>query len=230
MALPRNRHRGYVYILTNECIPNMIKVGRTKRDTVTRAREISTTGVPMPFEVAFEILSENYRRLEEEAHRSLAPYRVRTNREFFRCTLTDGASLLKDLNSAIASLHPYAESIYHRLKYKYPDSLKRTIIDVRIVQTSERVWLEIIDEQKYGELVNQTAYRHDLRFIVDTVDGRDEYTMFDPDLPVFENARKFVEKLDDYNLLATFDLFNKKTLQKINVQSNNHPNLFSVEQ
>ena len=46
---------GYVYMLTNASMPGMFKVGRTVRDSRGRARELYTTGVPTPFEVAFEV-------------------------------------------------------------------------------------------------------------------------------------------------------------------------------
>ena len=44
---------GYLYILTNASMPELLKVGRTARDPHERARELSTTGVPTPFEVAW---------------------------------------------------------------------------------------------------------------------------------------------------------------------------------
>ena len=41
---------GYVYILENASMPGLIKIGKTSRDSVERARELSSaTGVPTGF-------------------------------------------------------------------------------------------------------------------------------------------------------------------------------------
>jgi hypothetical protein len=49
---------GYVYILVNHSMVGLLKIGRTVRDSRARARELSTTGVPTPFQVAFEVFSD----------------------------------------------------------------------------------------------------------------------------------------------------------------------------
>ena len=45
---------GIVYVLTNEAMPGIVKIGRTSGDTVERrVAELSrATGVPLPFRVA----------------------------------------------------------------------------------------------------------------------------------------------------------------------------------
>ena len=91
---------GYVYILENDSMPGLIKIGRTSRDSVERARELSsTTGVPTPFKVAFELPSAEYEQLEGKIHNRLAGYRVTSNREFFKYPVNKAISLLKKLNT-----------------------------------------------------------------------------------------------------------------------------------
>ena len=78
---------GCVYVLTNDGMEGMVKIGFTTRSAEVRARELSTTGVPMPFAVAFE--SERtrfFREIERAVHARLKDKRVRQGREFFRCT------------------------------------------------------------------------------------------------------------------------------------------------
>ena len=71
--MPEEIAIGYVYILENDAMPGLIKIGKTSRDSVERARELSaTTGVPTPFKVAFELSSEEYEKLEREMHNRLA--------------------------------------------------------------------------------------------------------------------------------------------------------------
>ncbi|PIY04238.1 MAG: hypothetical protein COZ20_06175 [Gallionellales bacterium CG_4_10_14_3_um_filter_54_96] len=46
---------GYVYVLLNQSLPGCVKIGKTTRDTATRAAELSSaTGVPTPFMVAYD--------------------------------------------------------------------------------------------------------------------------------------------------------------------------------
>ena len=52
---------GYVYILVNDSMPGLIKIGKTARNSLARAKDLSSsTGVPTPFKVAFELSSEEH--------------------------------------------------------------------------------------------------------------------------------------------------------------------------
>ena len=75
---------GCVYILKNPAMPDLIKIGHTKRTARERANELYTTGVPEPFEVAYEFPCEDHERLEREIHKKLADHRNNPEREFFR--------------------------------------------------------------------------------------------------------------------------------------------------
>ena len=91
---------GYVYILVNDSMPGLIKIGKTARNSCARARELSTsTGVPTPFKVAFELSSKNYEKLEREMHSKLFAHRIAQNREFFRYPVDEAMRLLKELHS-----------------------------------------------------------------------------------------------------------------------------------
>ena len=39
-----------VYILTNEAMPGLIKIGRTNGEVSERVRQLDTTPIPLPFE------------------------------------------------------------------------------------------------------------------------------------------------------------------------------------
>jgi len=85
---------GYVYILVNPSMPGLIKVGRTLRDSRMRARELSSTGVPTRFQVAFELFAEHHETLEAMVHLELTDFRVNAAREFFRYPLDKAIALL----------------------------------------------------------------------------------------------------------------------------------------
>lgn len=74
---------GWVYILTNDAFPHLLKVGKTATSPAQRASELNATGVPDDFVVLFAALSPDIDRHESDAHRLLAQYRYRDNREFF---------------------------------------------------------------------------------------------------------------------------------------------------
>ncbi len=112
---------GYVYVLVNPCMPGLIKIGRTLRDSRTRARELSSTGVPMPFQVAFELFSEDHQKLEVMMHQALADFRVDAAREFFRYPLDKTIKLLLELSEPTPNPSTFyvAEDITQRLREKY---------------------------------------------------------------------------------------------------------------
>lgn len=209
---------GYVYILVNASMPGVVKIGRTLRDARTRARALSTSGVPTPFQVAFELFSEDHQRLEERIHAELADFRVSPNREFFRYPLDRAISLLQELN--VSPTEPearfVAEDITNALRDKYPGHLRSDIVSVRIVQVPERVWLEITAETEMaGYLKDQTIHRSDLAFILD-----DDEVMFRPEDDVQSNARKFIDEFDPFSIIMTTDLFNKQVEEEINQRCN----------
>ncbi len=79
--------KGFVYILRNEAMPGLLKIGYSVKVPTERVEELFTTGVPEPFELAYYCLVENADKLEPEIHHHLSAYRHRGNREFFRIEL-----------------------------------------------------------------------------------------------------------------------------------------------
>lgn len=77
---------GWVYVITNESMPGLVKVGVTKNRPEQRALELDETGSPTPYKVETAFLfSEAAERVEKKAHALLADVRVRGNREWFKC-------------------------------------------------------------------------------------------------------------------------------------------------
>lgn len=206
---------GYVYILINHSMPGLIKIGKTLRDTRARARELSTTGVPIPFQIAFEIFSEEHDRLEALAQNELADFRVSQNREFFRYPLNKAIKLLQELNTPAQHSESVfsAEDITDRLRRKYGSYLKPDIVSVRLVQPGDRVWLEITQEEEIaGYLKDQVITRTDLGFISD---GPEVGPFFQPKDNVSINADRFVEEFDPYSIINTTDLFHDEACRHI---------------
>lgn len=76
---------GIVYVLTNEAMPGIVKIGRTSGDTVERrVAELSrATGVPLPFRVAVARRVHDAVKVEKALHIAFGRERVNPAREFF---------------------------------------------------------------------------------------------------------------------------------------------------
>lgn len=73
-----------VYILQNDAMPGLIKIGRTSSELESRIRQLDTTGVPLPFRCFYAAEVNNGALVEERLHEAFGDMRVRERREFFR--------------------------------------------------------------------------------------------------------------------------------------------------
>tara|TARA_R110000824_G_C14953044_1_gene651143 strand:+ start:129 stop:665 length:537 start_codon:yes stop_codon:yes gene_type:complete len=89
-------NRGRVYILTNQSMPGLVKIGKTTRSVEQRAAELHQTGVPTPFKVGFDIFTPDCAELELRAHEKFAGVRVSDSREFFAVSVFDVQNYLID--------------------------------------------------------------------------------------------------------------------------------------
>ncbi|GHJ09851.1 hypothetical protein TPA0907_42180 [Micromonospora humidisoli] len=75
---------GFVYVQRNPAMPDMLKIGFTRRLPEDRAEELFSTPVPFPFEVTYRALTMHAHEVEPAVHRLLDAQRVTPDREFFR--------------------------------------------------------------------------------------------------------------------------------------------------
>jgi hypothetical protein len=88
---------GYVYVLSNPAMPGLVKIGCTDRSPRDRVAELSaSTGVPEPFVLEVAAFFVDHADVEQELHRSLAEYRLRDSREFFRLPTDEARRQLVD--------------------------------------------------------------------------------------------------------------------------------------
>jgi hypothetical protein len=73
-----------VYILTNEAMPGLIKIGLTNSSAEQRILTLDNTSVPLPFECYYAARVSDSAKIERALHVGLGDHRVRNNREFFR--------------------------------------------------------------------------------------------------------------------------------------------------
>jgi Lon protease-like protein len=75
--------KGFVYIMANQAMPGIVKIGRTVRDPEVRANDLYVTGVPVPFRVVHSVLAPDCVALERVMHGRFDYCRVSDAREFF---------------------------------------------------------------------------------------------------------------------------------------------------
>ena len=81
--------KGYIYILENDEMPGLYKVGWTERSADERAKELSGTGLPTPYKVAYSNSTNLTAEIEKTIHKNLDYCRLRSNREFFKADFSE---------------------------------------------------------------------------------------------------------------------------------------------
>ena len=87
----------WVYLMRNQSMPNMVKIGHTTVQPEERAKQLSVgTVVPTGFYVVRAFPTQWPVEAEKEAHRQLSYCRVNPNREFFNATVPDHMHFASD--------------------------------------------------------------------------------------------------------------------------------------
>lgn len=92
---------GYVYILSNPAMPNMLKIGYTAIHPSKRIKQLDTTGVPEKFSLEFALRSDFARRIEAQAHRLLDDKKVRKNREFVKMSVSEAKDVINRAHNEV---------------------------------------------------------------------------------------------------------------------------------
>ena len=83
-----------IYILTNQSMPDTIKIGITD-NLERRIKELDNTSSPLPFECYYAVEVEDASKIEKKIHEGLDDARIRDNREFFNTTPEQAKSILE---------------------------------------------------------------------------------------------------------------------------------------
>lgn len=74
-----------VYVLTNEAMPGIVKIGMTTDSVEGRISSLNShSGVPLPFECYFAAEVDSCTRVEKVLHQLFSEHRINPKREFFR--------------------------------------------------------------------------------------------------------------------------------------------------
>ena len=84
-----------VYILTNQAMPGVIKIGITSGTVEDRMRSLYSTGVPLPFECEYAAKVKDVDKTEKAFHTAFEPSRVNPRREFFHINPEQAIAVLE---------------------------------------------------------------------------------------------------------------------------------------
>lgn len=197
MADPKAPDYGIVYLLVNECMPGLVKIGKTSRkDMGARLRELYTTGVPLPFECRYacRVKLSHMDEVERALHDAFAPDRVNSSREFFRIDPEQVLPLLK-LLTHITEGDATAEVSSELESEMQPE-------DVAALDKS-RSRRPNIDYLLMGlQPGDELVYKNDPSIRVSVVDAR--HVLFDGEVQSLTSAtRKILNKSKTYQLQPT---------------------------
>lgn len=85
---------GYLYVLSNNSMPNIFKIGKTRQKAASRAHELSKhTAIPTPFKLEYERFFQHAEHAEMLIHALLADHRIDVMREFFAVRIDHAIAL-----------------------------------------------------------------------------------------------------------------------------------------
>ncbi len=91
--------KGYIYIMTNACLKDMVKIGYAT-DVETRRKQLSTTALPYEYEI-YATYETSGKLEDKKLHKLIdnlnSDLRVTKNREFFVMTAEDAYELLESI-------------------------------------------------------------------------------------------------------------------------------------
>ena len=115
-----------VYVLTNEAMPGLIKIGLTSDTVEARLTNLSShTGVPLPFECYFAAEVKDGGRIEKTLHQLFAEFRINPKREFFRLdpekiVLAISIGEFKEVTSGVAQVELEEQEALDKVKARRP--------------------------------------------------------------------------------------------------------------
>lgn len=211
---------GFVYVLVNPAMPELVKIGLTINTSEERAKELRTTGVPSKFVVVYDELVSDCGLVESKMHERFSNFREAGDREFFRMPVKIAVRGLRE--EAGPYLVPESAlqircEILTKLHHKFPKCLARNLTSVAVIQVTDS---DSVSRLKYptdpdGEpeptrlIILESRSRpapgqHEI--IVEQVDLSFIYGIendFPVDGDIKESAAAFVKKLNLATLLVT---------------------------
>lgn len=120
--------RGWVYIIKNDAMPGLVKIGYSTKDPHLRAREFDGTASPHPYRVVYDALLFEPREVEQRVHALLKD--KREGKEWFRCSIEDAVNAIRTVNSDQQPIETMSQQIVSDLStVRFVDCQDGTTLD-----------------------------------------------------------------------------------------------------
>lgn len=130
-----------IYVLTNEAMPGLVKIGLTTDSVESRIANLSaSTGVPLPFECHFaaEIPEGvNLEKIEKTLHQLFAEHRINPRREFFKVepekvVLALSIGSFKEVTPGRADIDPVEVKAMEKVKEQRRARINLAALGIRV--------------------------------------------------------------------------------------------------
>ncbi len=191
-----------IYVLTNEAMPGLVKIGLTSDSVESRIANLSaSTGVPLPFECHFaaEIPEGvNLEKIEKTLHQLFAEHRINPRREFFKVepekvVLALSIGSFKEVTPGRADIDPVEVKAMEKVKEQRRARINLAALGIQVgdelvLSRDENIKAVVLDGNKIsyqGEILSLSAAAlkalQEMGYRSTSVSGSD-YWMFEGEL------------------------------------------------
>jgi hypothetical protein len=202
-----------IYVLTNEAMPDLCKIGLTNESVDIRLTQLSShAGVPLPFDCYFAAEVEDAARLEKTLHQLFGDQRINPRREFFRVdpekiVLAISIGKFKEITPGEAEVDSQEKEALAKAKSRRPrirlDAIGIKSGDLLNFSRDESVVATVVDDGKVqldGETLSLSAAALKvltrMGYKTPAASGSD-YWMFDGELLDERRRRIEAERFDE---------------------------------
>lgn len=202
-----------IYVLINEAMPGLVKIGLTTDSIESRIAQLSSPGgVPLPFECYFAAEVDDAGRLEKKLHQLFSESRVNPRREFFKVdpekvVVAISIGNFKEITPGAAEIDKEEQDALEKAKARRPrlklDALGIKVGDILTFSRDETITAKVIEGGKVdfqGEVLSLSAAAlkalHSLGYSTPAASGS-EYWTFDGELLDERRRRMEAEQFDE---------------------------------
>jgi hypothetical protein len=194
---------GHVYILINSSFSKLVKIGRTSKTPQSRAQELSSTGTPGRFIVAYSVFVNNCIEVEAELHSIFASQRHTSDREFFELETSIAINKLIEITKdrKVMTIEPspvVGSATFYLLKINESKHIYR----VGLIQSAK----SYLEEAEFKAMVVDLYQHFDSKFVY-FCQTLEAIEFIDVDLDALEKMREIIdENLLRYRRLTNVSL------------------------
>lgn len=202
-----------VYLLTNESMPGLVKIGLTTDSVESRISQLNAhTGVPLPFECYFAAEVNDCAKLEKTLHQLFSDSRVNPKREFFKVdpekvVLAISIGEFQEITPGMVEIDKDEQLALDKAKARRPrlrlDALGIKIGDTLMCSRGEAITATVVEDGKVefnGEKMSLSAAAlkalNSLGYKTTSVSGSD-YWIFQDELLDERRKRLESEQFDE---------------------------------